>query len=70
MHVILLNSFHSTLIKFIKKHIPLKPIVSATGAPTRALDRFLVDKLQSFIEKNLSFIKNPSYFIQKLDIFT
>jgi hypothetical protein len=51
--------------KIHKKDIPLRPIVSAIGAPTHALACFLVDKLQSFIGKTPSFIKDSSDFIQK-----
>jgi hypothetical protein len=51
--------------KIHKKDISLRPIVSAIGAPTCALSRFIVDKLQSFMGKTPSFIKDSSDFIQK-----
>jgi hypothetical protein len=51
--------------KIHKKDIPLIQLVSTIGAPTHALAHFLNDKLQSFIRKNSSFIKDSFDFIQK-----
>jgi hypothetical protein len=51
--------------KIHKKDIPLRPIVSAIGAPTHALARFLADKLKTFTGKTSSFIKDSYDFIQK-----
>jgi hypothetical protein len=51
--------------KIHKKDIPLRPILSAIGAPTHALYFFLANNLQSFIGKTSSFIKDSSNFIQK-----
>jgi len=52
--------------KFIKKYIPLKPIVITIGSPTHALARFLADKLQPFVRKTSSFIKHSIDFIHKI----
>jgi hypothetical protein len=51
--------------KIHKKDIPLRPIVRTIGAPTYALACFLSDKLQSFIGKTPSFIKDFFDFIKK-----
>jgi hypothetical protein len=51
--------------KIHKKYTPLRPIVSAIGAPTHALSSFISDKLESFIGNSPSFIKDSINFIQK-----
>jgi hypothetical protein len=50
--------------KIHKKYLPLQPIASIIGAPTQALARFLVYKLQTFTGKTSS-IKDSTYFILK-----
>jgi hypothetical protein len=56
--------------KSIKKYIPLRPIVSAIGSPTHALTRFLANKLQTFVGKTSSFIKDSVDSFIKIEIFT
>lgn len=51
--------------KIHKKDIPLRPIVSAIGATTHALSRFLADKLRPFMGSSNPFIKDSSHFIKK-----
>jgi hypothetical protein len=51
--------------KIHKNDIPLRPIVSAIGAPTYALALFLYEKLTSFTRNIASFIKDSFDFVQK-----
>jgi hypothetical protein len=55
--------------KFHKKYISLGPILSAIGAPTYSIARFLVDKLQAFIKPPL-LLKIPWISFIKPGIFT
>jgi hypothetical protein len=52
-------------LKIHKKYILLRPIVSIIGSPTHALSHFLAYKLQAFIGKTSSFIKDSIDFIHK-----
>ena len=49
-----------------KPDIPLRPIVDTIGSPTYRLAKFLAEKLKPLVGNTSSFIKDSSYFIEKI----
>ncbi|GJQ72696.1 hypothetical protein Trydic_g1353 [Trypoxylus dichotomus] len=54
------------LPKIHKQDIPLRPIVSAIGAPTYLLAKHLTTLLQPYISGKPSYIRDTAYFVEKL----
>ena len=54
------------LPKIHKPGVPLRPIVDTIGSPTYRLAKFLVEKLKPLVGNTSSFIKDSSYFIEKI----
>ncbi|GJQ76307.1 hypothetical protein Trydic_g2034 [Trypoxylus dichotomus] len=54
------------LPKIHKRDIPLRPIVSAIGAPTFLLVKHLTTLLQPYIGEKPSYIRDSAHFVEKL----
>ncbi|GJQ70125.1 hypothetical protein Trydic_g22595 [Trypoxylus dichotomus] len=54
------------LPKIRKRDIPFRPIVSAIGAPTYLLAKYLTALLQPYIGEKPSYIRNSALFVEKL----
>jgi hypothetical protein len=54
------------LPKIHKQGVPLRPIVSSIGSPLQELARFLAGLYHHKVEKRESFVKDSTYFVEKI----
>jgi hypothetical protein len=69
-----LVSFHSTpriygLPKIHKEGAPLRPILNTINNPTYQLAKYLAHKLKPLVDNTSSFVKDSSFFVNKIKNF-